>query len=184
MLKYSADRVAPEKQDSPSCLPRKSKHGERLEVAMRLIPLTKGKFAMVDDEDFERAIAFKWCAFKGTNRNYTFYAVRRHNGHPQYLHQFILGCNRVDHKNRNGLDCQKKNLRPCTPSQNAFNSGKRKNNTSGYKGVIRADSKWCARIRIGNRKRLYLGRFVTPELAHEAYCQAARKYHGDFARTN
>jgi len=72
------------------------------------------------------------------------------------------------------------NLRAATSSQNKHNSGIRRHNVSGYKGVSRNWGKWAARICV-NRKTICLGSFDTPEQASAAYKSAAAKYHGDFA---
>jgi hypothetical protein len=74
-----------------------------------------------------------------------------------------------------------KNLRVSTRSQNLFNRGVTKNNTSGYKGVSfdKATNKWMAKARL-NGKRYYLGLFVTPEKASEAYQAFSKNNHGEF----
>jgi hypothetical protein len=73
-------------------------------------------------------------------------------------------------------------LRVATHSDNQHNRVRQKNNTSGFKGIgfISARNKWRARISV-NGKSFYLGYFSAPDLAHEAYCDAARKYHGEFS---
>lgn len=74
------------------------------------------------------------------------------------------------------------NLRQATREQNSYNSGKRKNNTSGYKGVAPApngSAKWRAQIHLGG-KQISLGTFDTPEAAHAAYCEFARTHHKEF----
>lgn len=96
------------------------------------------------------------------------------------LERDLLPTEFVDHINGNGLDNRRENLRVATPSQNQHNSRKPKNNTSGYKGVYKRGNKWCAAIAI-NYKTIFLGYHDTAELAHEAYCKAAIKYHGEFA---
>lgn len=89
---------------------------------------------------------------------------------------------RVDHINGDGHDNRWCNLRPATLSQNMHNMRKNSNNKSGYKGVhwSKASGKWVANIGL-NGEKLYLGGYDTPELAYEAYCEAADKYHGEFA---
>lgn len=87
----------------------------------------------------------------------------------------------VDHINGDKLDNRRCNLRYVNQTQNNRNRGIRKNNKSGYKGVSwnKACKKWAAHIMV-NRKSIYLGLYDTPESAHKAYCEAAKKYHGDF----
>ena len=89
----------------------------------------------------------------------------------------------IDHINLDRSDNRISNLRAATRSENNYNTGPKSNNTSGYKGVsLRKDnSKWGAEIQVrGKRQRL--GCFDTPEEAHAAYCAAAERLHGEFAR--
>jgi hypothetical protein len=89
----------------------------------------------------------------------------------------------VDHINLDSLDNRRVNLRPSTIRTNQYNQGLHKNNKSGYKGVcyIERENKWRAQIQY-MRKVYYLGSYDTPEEAHKVYCEAAVKYHGEFAR--
>lgn len=89
----------------------------------------------------------------------------------------------ADHRNKISLDCRRSNLREADKSDNMHNSGIRRNNTSGYKGVCwnKRARKWKAQIMV-NRIHIDLGFHATPEKAHIAYCKAAEKYHGEFAR--
>lgn len=86
----------------------------------------------------------------------------------------------VDHKDGNPLNNTRDNLRLANKALNMQNRVKYKNSTSGYKGVSCRNGKWVTRIQ-ADGKRLNLGAFDTPEEAHAAYCEAARKYHGEFA---
>lgn len=89
----------------------------------------------------------------------------------------------VDHIDGNPTNNAWANLRPATPQQNGANSKRSKNNTSGYKGVYwqKQIERWCAEIWV-NRKKHFLGTFDTPEAAHAAYVEAAKKFNGEFAR--
>jgi hypothetical protein len=89
----------------------------------------------------------------------------------------------VDHKNNIKSDNRWCNLRPATRSQNMCNTVLRSNNSSGYKGVslIKASGKWSSKIRV-NGKHIWLGSFEDKESAAEAYIDAAKKYHHDYAR--
>lgn len=87
----------------------------------------------------------------------------------------------IDHINGNPEDNRWCNLRLATSGQNKHNSGVRKNNTHGFKGVSHVRGRWMASIRL-NWKRHYLGCFATPEEAAEAYAKAARELHGEFAK--
>lgn len=89
----------------------------------------------------------------------------------------------IDHINLNSVDNRWYNLRPATRSQNQYNKWRYKNNKSGFKGVhfCKRTSKWRAGIRVGGNL-ISLGYFATPDEAYTHYCEAARKYHGEFAR--
>ncbi len=146
------------------------------------IPLTQGKCAIVDGCDYTYLNQFKWYY---DNKGY---AIR--NCDPTiFMHRVIL--ERMgyqdfadsDHINRNGLDNRRCNLRPATGSQNGWNTGKRKDNTSGYKGVYWDRKKWRARIKV-NGKPIHLGLFDDIKDAARAYNEAALKYHKEFAVLN
>lgn len=154
---------------------------------MKQIELTQGQVALVDDDDFERVTAAgPWCAYKCANKQGdAFYAAKWPS---VQLHRLIMDAPdgvEVDHKDGNGLNCQRANLRLATRSQNQWNRGKQANNTSGYKGVYwhKQRDKWHAQIAV-NGKRVHLGYFATAEAAAAAYDNAARELHGAFARTN
>jgi hypothetical protein len=158
---------------------------------MKLIPLTQGQAAIVDDDDYGWLSRFKWSAQKTNAPNAHFYAVRHHcvNGKMEriYMHREILGITdsslHCDHINGITLDNRRTNLRPCNRAQNQWNRKKLSNNTSGYKGVYKSDKKFTAAIR-QNGKRYHLGRFKTIEEAASAYDAASRRLHGDFAKPN
>lgn len=147
------------------------------------IPLTRGKFALVDDEYFEWLNQWKWTYHKG-------YASRKGEtrGREIYMHRIIAETpdgSFTDHIDLNKLNNQKANLRICSRSQNKCNMGLRKDNTSGYKGV-RLDKNrmvWQARI-VYCGKRKSLGYYKTVEEAAQVYDIYAEKYYGEFARFN
>jgi len=162
---------------------------------IRLIPLTRNKFAIVDANDYEWLKGFNWSARYGTN---TWYAVRcarvgdRSKKHLVWMHNVILPPPRgkiVDHSNHNGLDNRKTNLRVATRGENTCNCAKRKGCSSRFKGVIyryRKHSRrnhWYAYINATGKRR-YLGCYATEEEAGRAYDEAAKKYHKEFARLN
>ena len=150
---------------------------------MKVIPLTQGLFAKVDDIDYERVINQSgWMAVFVGNRYY----ARSNNQLGLYLHNFIMGSKGIDHINLDGLDNQRSNLRPATKSQNAMNQGKRNTPTSSrFKGVYynKGKNKWAAEIKKDGVKR-FLGYFDFEEDAALAYDQAATEWFGEFARTN
>lgn len=86
----------------------------------------------------------------------------------------------LDHANLNKRDNRFENLREATRSQNGANQPVSARNKVGLKGVCAHNSRYRAQIKTGI-KVLYLGMFDTPELAHAAYCDAARQHHGEFA---
>ncbi len=154
---------------------------------MKQIPLTQGKFAIVDDEDFERISQLKWHAHRRRN---TYYAKKHITENGRYVHlpmqNAVMDVPRsvlVDHKDRNGLNNTRNNLRICTKAQNQRNQGRRCDNTSGFKGVRRHGEKWQAQIAL-NGVQKHLGNFNTPEEAAHAYDKAARELHGEFAYLN
>jgi hypothetical protein len=146
------------------------------------IPLTKGKFALVDEEDFERLIKFRWCL---TNRYPSRRVVTGHKkSRIQYLHRFLMGnptVLQIDHRNGNKLDNRKENLRLATNTQNNWNKGKTSRNTSGVAGVswFKQTRKWHAQIRVGG-KRLHLGYFSSLDEAAQARNRVAKEKHGEF----
>jgi hypothetical protein len=155
---------------------------------MKTISLTRGFVATVDDEDYERLADFKWSYMKTKHSN-TGYAVRRERESRQQvlMHREIMSfpVHQVDHKNMDGLDNRKVNLRPATGSQNCANQGNRKNNTSGYKGVTwsKSHKKWQAQIR-HKYSRIFLGHYSDIEEAARAYDAAAIRLFGEFAKIN
>lgn len=155
------------------------------------IVLTQGQTAIIDncDADLQQ---FKWQARKGRNNCYyatrTLYPSKSHIA----MHRVIMGRiqNReivsdewVDHIDGNPLNNRRSNLRIATPRQNALNSRKRIDNTSGYKGVTyrKDNNKWRARI-CKNGKRITLGYADTAEDAFKLYQAAAQQEYGEYIR--
>ena len=155
---------------------------------MKKIPLTQGKCALVDDADYPLVSKHKWYAARDDR---TFYARRNVLGrdgrsHTISMHRFILGLKPgergPDHKNRNGLDNRRQNLRFCTASQSGMNRAGRQGSSSLFKGVgwHRTHAKWQARIQIhGNIT--HLGYFEKERDAAIAYDSAAKRIHREFA---
>jgi len=154
---------------------------------MKEIKLTQGKVALVDDEDYEELNQYKWYAQKGGN---AFYAARTAlpSRSQIRMHRVIKKSpddKEIDHRNHNGLDNRKENLRICTRSQNQYNQKLSKNSTSGHKGVSwkQQNKKWQAHITI-NGIRKYLGYYTAKEKARLAYNKAAKELFGEFALLN
>jgi hypothetical protein len=161
---------------------------------LRLIPLTQGYEAIVDDADYERASAHRWFASVQRNRKdgtiWNVYAVRTvvidAKNTREHLHRFLLGVTDlsvlVDHINHDGLDNRRENIRCATYSQNNANSRKRAGTSSRFKGVhwSSRERKWLAEIRV-NKKQKYLGLFSSEEAAAQAYAKAAGVAFGEFA---
>jgi osmotically-inducible protein OsmY len=155
---------------------------------MKEIPLSNGGIAFVDDEDFEKISLIPWYGVDGGYTRYAYTMTSRQSSKRTTIamHQLILEITKgeVDHINRNGLDNRKSNLRIATRNQQMMNAIKRKNKTtSQYKGVCWTNKRWQANINV-NGRQLYLGRFKVEEDAARAYDDAARRYFGEFARTN
>lgn len=161
------------------------------------IKVTKTVTTLVDEQDADLT-EVGWSA--NLNRTYStpqyVIAIKLKNklgikGRPS-MHRIILSRmlsrelnskELVDHINGNTLDNRRCNLRLATVKENTRNQQISKKNTSGYKGVgwSKRDRRWVARITVDG-KAVYLGSFDRPEDAHSAYCEAAKKYHGEFAR--
>lgn len=149
---------------------------------MMFVKLTKGKWAIVDNEDYDRCMKHSWCFHnKG-------YASSRINYKLVLLHNFIKPPPKGllnDHIDRDGLNNQKSNLRFVTHSQNLMNSGKPKNNTTGYKGVSyhKKNNKFVAHLRVVGHQA-YLGSFQTAVEAAKAYDNAVIEVFGSLAGLN
>jgi hypothetical protein len=92
-------------------------------------------------------------------------------------------CEEIDHKDGNGLNNQRSNLRVTLHGKNSMNRRCNKNNSTGFKGVrfSKFHGKFQAQIQFCGTKK-HLGYFFTPEEAHAAYKTAAIRFHGEFAR--
>lgn len=157
---------------------------------MKEIKLTRGKFAIVDDEDYESLIKFNWYANKSHTRdNWYVVCSKMINGKGAsiYMHRHIMGVvDRkvfIDHIDGNGLNCQKNNMRTASCSQNGMNRKQQKNSKSNYKGVSFHKGRWRATI-VKDRKSKHIGNFNSQENAATAYNIFAEKYHGEFANYN
>lgn len=137
----------------------------------------------VDDDAPNIVFSARWCVSK-KGRN--FYVVNSRSG--KYLHDFLItkaNGQRIDHIDGNTLNNKKDNLRACSHSENIRNAGKKKNNTSGFKGVFahKTSGRWFAQLKY-NYKSIKLGYYDTKEEAARAYNAGAIKYYGAFASLN
>lgn len=160
---------------------------------MKEIELSKGMVAIVDDCDFDELSRFNW--YLGTTS--VVYAIRniylpdgkrRTLGmHRQIMQMagFDIAGREVDHRDGNGLDNRRENLRLASHADNMRNKGVSCNNTSGFKGIYRVKegSSWAASIKSAG-KACYLGRFNSSVEAARAYDRAAIVLFGEFARLN
>lgn len=162
------------------------------------IPLTQGQIALIDDEDYDLISKFKW-HYKVKSKKWhhsgyaahTIYSVK--DGKCRYdtlfMHQLLIECpdgTEPDHKNGNGLDNRRSNLRIATKQQNNWNkSSIAPKKRSKYKGVYRrSTNSWCAYIGGDNKKPKHIGCFPTELDAARAYNVEATKRFGEFARLN
>lgn len=151
---------------------------------MKKLLLNKGKYTIVDNENYNSVNKFTWFISD------TGYAIRTvwKNGKTTKvrMHRFLMGAKKgefVDHINMDKLDNRMSNLRLCNNAQNMRNSSLRSNNTTGFKGIRQNWNKWLARIKV-NYQEKYLGSFNSKEEAALAYNKAAVKYFGEFANLN
>jgi hypothetical protein len=166
---------------------RKLKYG----YSFRRIYLGEGEWTIVDQADYYLYGNLRWSA---RGKGWGLYAVRDTKTEPGltkmvYLHREIMNEPEgllVDHRNNNGLDNRRSNLRLATHYENTCNRRKTKaKTTSRFIGVYfeKRTGRWVAQIR-HRGKKIVLGRFKSEEEAARAYDEAAKKYHGEFARLN
>ncbi len=153
----------------------------------RWIPLTQGKFTLVDRDRFPELSVHKWLAVRGPTGHWyakrTEYVGGRAVG--VYMHNQILGTPKGfigDHRDGDGLNNRGENLRIATNARNQMN--KCAKGSTGYKGVWKNPSgNYGAKVMAEGVYR-YLGRFEDPEVAARAYDDAAREMHGPNGRYN
>lgn len=157
-----------------------------IDGAYALLFLPSGDIALVDTDDLPKINQYLWHISRPST---TRYVVGNKPGKYQSqvrLHRLILGFPRgqIDHRDCNGLDNRKHNLRLATSFQNQGNRRKNSGASSSiFKGVSFARNGWTARM-TQNGRYFYIGRFPTEEDAARAYDRAALQYFGEFARLN
>lgn len=150
------------------------------------VPLSKGYVATIDAEDADLVLQYRWSAAEIGRTVYAQRSVKRADGRwtTQKMHQLLTGFARTDHRDGNGLNNRRENLREATQRQNMCNQ-RRQSPTSGYKGVTwyKSRSKWRAFI-VAHGTNHHIGYFATAEDAARAYDVVAREQHGEFATLN
>jgi len=161
---------------------------------MKVITINSPKYGIkevfVDDEDYDDLIKYTWCVAKLPN---TFYAIRstciKGKESSVRMHRQILGLNNpkdlADHKDHNGLNNQRSNLRTANAQQNNRNRISSPKSSSKYVGVCwhKKDKRWQASI-VVNKKAIHLGQFKTEIDAAKSRDNASIKYFGEFAHLN
>lgn len=151
---------------------------------MKKIKLTRGKYALVDDEDYSLLSEHKWYCTNNGYAQHDVYKLKK----KVLMHRFLLGVKKgyvVDHINGNPLDNRRINLRVCSQSQNMANSRLSKASKSGFKGVSwdKKCCKWGAYL-TKDYKHIFLGYFDEIKDAANAYNKRAESEFGNFAKLN
>jgi AP2 domain len=151
------------------------------------VDLTQGKKTCIDLADLPLVLTRRWCAKKDHKAFYGQTNIRSCEGKHTTLtlHSFLTGAKLTDHKDRDGLNNLRSNLRAATNQQNTANSQKRPGGSSIFKGVswCPRDRNWAARI-VVNGDDKFLGKFTEELDAARAYDVAAKETFGEFARLN
>jgi len=166
----------------------------RIEGNVVWLKLTQGKETCIDLADWPAVAPYRW-SLETVERNV--YARARLGSRAVtqvrvFLHRFLLpGCRQVDHKDMDGLNNQRANLRSASCRENAGNARKHRDaTTSRFRGVCYVPSRKrfqagiCVGRVCGRRVQKSLGRFKIEEDAARAYDQAAKQHFGEFARLN
>jgi len=153
--------------------------------------LARGRVALVDDADYELVMRYRWHAWEKRGREnkrddgpYAQASIRLEDDRKSTIrmHKLLAGWPQTDHRNGNGLDNQRSNLRPATKAQNNHNQKPRTGHSSRFKGVAwhMDTGKWQASIKVNGRQR-YLGVFASEEEAAAVYTAAALQVQGEYA---
>ena len=164
----------------------KTKREPRIDGELAYIPLTRGYEAVIDAADIALIGRHNWYTLAGDR---TVYAARKETKGGKkrtvLMHRVLAGADGgpVDHRDCDGLNNRRSNLRTCSHAENMRNVAAPSHNSSGAKGVswCAKRGKWLAQIKVDGRQ-INLGRFDTKEAAQAAYADGAAKHHGEFAR--
>lgn len=168
--------------------PQTSKDAAKRMEYPKLIPLTQGKFAIVDADLYDELSKYNWYLNSSKTLQYACRAVKINGKYKHiYMHRHILKATKgqeIDHINGRGLDNRIVNIRFCTHLQNLRNRAKCKKcyyTTSKYKGVhwSKSHRRWCVQV-----KHKFVGYFKIEKEAAKAYDKVAKELYGEFARTN
>lgn len=172
-------------------VPRAVKQHQTL-PGVSVVTLTHGKVALIDTADAESVGEYNW-SWKRPKKANVEYAVTNLGTGPGRrwcsLHRFLWErwglpyTPQIDHKNTDGLDCRRENMRAATSSQNRCNTGARRDNAIGVKGVSWAKkmNKWRAQIGHAG-KIIHIGYFDDIPSAKSAVEARRQELHGEFAR--
>jgi hypothetical protein len=157
----------------------------------RKVPLSQGKFAKVSEEDYERISKHKWYAYEGQNgvcyarRSFVVDGIQHQEGMHRFLMGFKKGDPIVDHKDHDGLNNTRENMRAATRSQNGANRRSHKKSSSKYLGVFlsKKRNRFKAEIKKGV-KTYFLGWFKDEKEAATAYNTKSKEIFGEFANLN
>jgi hypothetical protein len=151
--------------------------------------LARGRTTLVDPgADYSLASAHRWTVKEQRRPSGTLsgpYAMTQIDGRTVFLHNLLMGCIGIDHRNRDPLDNRRRNLRKASTAQNGANKPPLAGGSSAFKGVSwdREVSKWQVNIGVDGRARK-IGRFTDEVAAARAYDAAALELHGEFAWLN
>jgi hypothetical protein len=170
----------------PAMVYRKYRYG----FTFRRIYMGGKDWTILDREDYYKFGNIKWALGGRKNNFYAIGGIRNKDGELEKvsLHRLILNPPEnklVDHRNGNGLDNRRENLRLATHAQNMLNRRKQKNTSSKFIGVYfdKQTGKWRAKIKV-NSKTMHIGRFDSELQAALAYDRTAKLYHGEFSKFN
>lgn len=156
---------------------------------MKLVPLSRGLFAKVDDKDFDDLSQFNWTIKTSSKENVLYakrFSIKDGKHTTELMHRRIMGAVKgieVDHIDHDGLNNQRMNLRASTFTENRRNRRRQKNHSQKFQGVHRSGKKWCAKI-WSNGETLWLGTFNSEIEAAEAWNEKASALRGPFAHLN